>query len=97
MTRFFYELTRRNWGAPWHAIIVALFGSLWLKASGAFSFNSWQVQLGTVVLVLLTLGYESWQIKKDSQTLRGALEDASMNLLGYMIAIIPLIDWMELL
>lgn len=85
------DLTRRNWGAPWHGLFVALFGSLYVRLSGASSMEDSVVRIGTLFLLLLMIVYELFQITRRGQTARGAAEDIALNALGYGIAIMPLI------
>jgi hypothetical protein len=91
ITRKLFELTKRNWGAPWHAVEVALFGTLYVKLLGITSLEDPALMIGTVILIALTIIYEFYQVKYKGQRPRGALEDAACNALGLVIVVLPLI------
>lgn len=89
--KYFRELTKRNWGAPWHFIIVVLCGQLYLHVFSIESLRSPILYVGLLVLAVITVFYERNQVVHESQTLRGAIEDALMNFAGAIAACLPLI------
>lgn len=86
-----FRLTIRNWGATWHALIVALSGVIYIRILNIESLESNALRIGTYVLIMIMIIYELWQLKYNDQSIRGAIEDIVMNIFGYIIAIIPLI------
>ena len=102
---FFSELTRRNWGAPWHFFIVVTCTVCYIKFLGVTTMECWQMQIYTAVVFVVMVVYEGWQLRKgrgdtplnpplpggNKKPLRDCVEDMVMNGLGYFIGILPII------
>ncbi len=74
MNRFFFELTKRNWGFPWHIIIA------YVSTDFAMNWVHWVICLFTINLIGFI--YERIQNKKD------AVEDIIANNIGAVLGII---------
>lgn len=85
-----YHLTLRNWGAPWHFILVALLTAFYIHIFSPESLETPQMQIFAVVLFSFLIGYEIWQILYRGQTIQGAVEDMAFNVIGFLAALLPL-------
>lgn len=94
MTKFFFELTKRNWGWPYHvleALIltqVIFFGfyvifELWV---GHFLFM-WYTVVTWLLLNLVGTGYEIYQVRVKGER-KGFWEDIIGNNLGFVLGIL---------
>ncbi len=81
ITKFFYELTKRNWGAPYHLILA------WFGVNIAELFLT---VLGAIILVVsLSVIYEIYQmITDDGNTSRDSIEDLIADLIGIILGVI---------
>ena len=92
INKYFYYLTKRNWGAPWHFIIACLATSLFLALTDIESIWNWYFCLYSMVLLFIAAGYETWQLNQGEETREGAAEDIFWSILGYITAILPILD-----
>ncbi len=92
INKFFFNLTMRNWGAPWHLILACLATQVFISVASIQSVWEWYFGLYSLLLMLVATGYEVWQLSRGEETRQGAAEDLIMALLGYLIAIIPLFE-----
>jgi len=81
MTKFFYNLTNRNWGFPYHFIIANQL-TFWLLR--LFPQYPGFVCFG---IVLLGAVYEVYQFKKKQNNRFDFITDMIANLLGLTVAI----------
>lgn len=89
MTKFFYELTKRNWGWPYHIILadvlatgfLVLYLFLWGTVELGFNF-------GVVWLCVNTIGYtyEAIQANRDVSAKEEFWEDMIANNVGIILA-----------
>jgi len=92
MNAFFEKLTKRNWGAPYHAIITFAYMQGIIAVFKPNNLNHPAIIYGTILLFVIALFYETWQLKK-GQTKRGMTEDMVFNCLGWILAAIPLLHF----
>ena len=71
MTKFFYELTKRNWGFPWHIIICLV------STQVAMMWVHWFWCL----LVINLVGF----IYERTQNEKGVMEDIIANNIGFAL------------
>lgn len=101
-SNFFWRLTQRNWGWPYHLIIAWLasaatmkwglalsewFTLFMAKQLGSFEFFNLQPVFISVIL-LVGLGYEIYQTKKENQTGREFIEDTIANWIGIILGVL---------
>jgi len=90
MIKFFEALTKRNWGAPFHAILVAFACALFISIHKPQNMNDRSMIIFTVLLFFALLVYELWQMKYGNQKPQGMVEDMAFNALGYIIGTLSL-------
>jgi N-acetylmuramoyl-L-alanine amidase len=91
ITEFFFNLTRRNWGAPYHFIIACFITLLFIRLFGLKTVDHPLFPLFTVFLLILALGYEIWQFSRKQNNWRNALEDMLFAAAGYATGLIPIL------
>lgn len=88
---FFHKLTVRNWGAPWHFIIVTIATTMFIEHAKIKNFSDAWFGAYTVLAFLVASGYEIYQFRNNNETWRGMIEDFTAGLAGYLIAAYPLL------
>jgi len=88
INKFFFDLTKRNWGAPWHYIISCLVTIIFIRIMGIKNVWEWYFGIYTLVLIFVASGYEVWQLSQKNETRQGAVEDLIMAIFGYLTATI---------
>lgn len=86
---FFHKLTVRNWGAPWHFILVLLAVQSFISIFNVQNLEHPGWPWLASALLLLAIVYETWQRAKKAQSLRATAEDMVMNIAGFMAGIFP--------
>jgi len=88
---FFFNLTKRNWGAPWHFIGVNIATLIFIVSANVKTIYDSNLWVYSCILLFFVIGLEIFQCSRGGQSYRGALEDMLANLAGYLTACIPLI------
>ena len=88
---FFRMLTLRNWGAPFHYIIVNMATMLVIAVFDMRTMYHPAMPFYTALLIVGIMIYEFWQRTK-GQTWQGMFDDMAFNAAGYIFAVIPLIQ-----
>lgn len=95
MTKFFYELTKRNWGWPYHLFLAAL-GSQFIFGIYFLIFEvvrmehflfMWYAVLTFFTINAIGIAYEIYQAKTNPADKKGSLEDYLGNITGSIIGI----------
>jgi hypothetical protein len=83
--KFFYELTKSNWGFPWHILLAFVGMNLFEKIFPVFELNVddlWITMLGFFVINGIGYGYEAIQgSQKDTK------QDLIANLSGSALGV----------
>ena len=91
ITLFFENLTRKNWGLPYHFILVNVATALYIHWFKLETMEGLEMQLYTIALFLFASGYEFWQTAKKGQSVVEMMQDMLANVAGYVFAILPLV------
>lgn len=85
-----YQITRDNWGFPWHFILA----NQGVKLLGALGMGllHWPVHTAmgwaAVAVIALGMGYEYYQKKTGLNTRKNFLQDVAANWVGVALALI---------
>lgn len=91
IVNIFYQLTKRNWGAPWHFITVCLVTLIYIEVAKIELLFDWWMCLYMYLVFQIIIIYEIIQIKRKVETKKGAAEDIILGVFGFWAACIPLL------
>lgn len=101
MTKFFYDLTKNNWGFPWHVIEADLLGCVFFSVLYLIKTNMvflWYMIVVFFLINVIGYGYEVYQVKKDPSAKEEFWEDMIANNVGFLLASgkVYLLFWVSL-
>lgn len=85
MTKFFYELTKRNWGWPYHVILADILTVVLLTLVIIFYGQEYLRNIVAVVLLVNIIGYVNELIQQDKEEF---WEDIIANNCGILLAVL---------
>jgi hypothetical protein len=94
MTKFFFELTKRNWGAPYHILIWGwLSHALMMLYEGLFRITDFESLFRATLIsiglsMLIGTLYEMYQNIGGKQERREVLEDLGCDLFGAILGVL---------
>ena len=80
LTNFFFTLTKKNWGWPYH-LIIAQNSVLGLIKAGV----SWH--LSAILIFFFGIGYGYYQLRAGKDTVKGAGQDFIAEFIGIMLGL----------
>jgi len=89
MSKFFYDLTKSNWGFPWHIIEADILGCIGFYVLFQFGIEMvfmWHMMVVFFFVNVIGYGYEVYQAKKDPSAKEEFWEDMTANNVGFLLA-----------